>query len=62
MITSQEEARSVIVGSLLHVDEKIQEALYEKLGSADLNGEKFQELSEKLTQWQKLSRELVAVI
>ncbi len=62
MIASPEETKSVILSSLLFVDEKIQEALYEKLGSGELSRDGFQKLMTKLSQWQDLSKELLSMI
>ena len=59
---SPEETKSVLLSSLLFVDEKIQEALYEKLGAGELGTNRFQELMNKLAQWQALSRELLSMI
>lgn len=61
-IATHEEAKSLTLSSVLFVDEKIQEALYEALSLGEINRERFQELTGKLTQWQGLSRELISVI
>ncbi len=61
-IASQEEAKGVTLSSILFVDDKIQEALYEGLSTGSIDRDKFQELTEKLTQWQGLSRELMSLI
>jgi len=61
-IATEEEAKSVTLSSILFVDEKIQEALYEGLGTGEIEHKKFRQLMEKLAQWQGLSRDLMSVI
>ena len=61
-ITSHEEAKSVTLSSILFVDEKIQDALYEGLTIGKIDRDRFQDLTGKLAQWQGLSQELMSVI
>ncbi len=61
MIASRDEAKGLLISSLFFVDQGIQDSLYEALSTGQIDRDKFQELIETLTQWQRMSKKLLSV-